>query len=91
MEKKYWIGRQQSAMAMARRAASADTRFIHYELAGRYSIMAAQCIAAAESAPAGQRAMLHLRVPAAPRPPASRPVPGIHARTDPAPDGGDGA
>jgi len=44
MEKKYWIGRKRSAMAMARKAATAEARLIHYELAGRYSIRAAQCL-----------------------------------------------
>ena len=43
MEKKYWIGRKRSAVAMARGASSAEARLIHYEMAGRYSIKAAQC------------------------------------------------
>jgi hypothetical protein len=46
MEKKYWIGRQRSAVAMARGAATAEARLIHYELAGRHSIKAAQCLPA---------------------------------------------
>ena len=41
MEKKYWIGRKRSAIAMARAASSAEARLIHYELAGRYSVKAA--------------------------------------------------
>ena len=41
MEKKYWLGRKRASMAMARGAASAEARLIHYELAGRYSIKAA--------------------------------------------------
>lgn len=44
MENRYWIGRKRSAMAMARDAATAEARLIHFDLAGRYSIMAAQCL-----------------------------------------------
>lgn len=43
MESRYWIGRKRSAMGMARMAATAEARLIHYDLAGRYSIKAAQC------------------------------------------------
>jgi hypothetical protein len=43
MEKKYWIGRKRASVAMARQATSAEARLIHYDLAGRYSIRAAQC------------------------------------------------
>ena len=50
MEQTYWLTRQRSALAMADRAEAAHTRLIHFELAGRYSIMAAQSVAAA---PAG--------------------------------------
>ena len=68
MEKKYWIGRKRSAMAMARGAASAEARLIHYELAGRYSIKAAQCLPAMlpgnQATGSGPRALLHLRDPA---------------------------
>jgi hypothetical protein len=76
MEKKYWIGRKRAAMAMARGAASAEVRLIHYDLAGRYSIKAAQCLAAGK-ATEGERAVLHL-----PEAPAVRPalmVPGAEA------------
>ena len=41
MEKKYWIGRKRAAMAMARAATSSEARLIHYDLAGRCSVMAA--------------------------------------------------
>jgi hypothetical protein len=41
MEKTYWIGRKRAAMAMARGATSSEARLIHYDLAGRYSVMAA--------------------------------------------------
>jgi hypothetical protein len=68
MEKKYWIGRKRSALAMARGAASAEARLIHYELAGRYSIKAAQCLPfvmrRGEPKSGGQRAVLHLPDPA---------------------------
>ena len=67
MEKTYWIGRKRAAMANARAAACAESRLIHYELAGRYSIMAAQCAAFLPpvEAPA-RRATLHLAVPGGP-------------------------
>ena len=45
MEQTYWLKRQRSALAMARGAGAAATRLIHYDLAGRYSIMAAQSVA----------------------------------------------
>jgi len=62
MEKEYWIGRNRSASAMARAASSGEARLIHYELAGRHSIMAAQCAAATapKAAAEGARAVLHL-------------------------------
>jgi len=41
MEKRYWIGRKRAAMSMARAATSAEARLIHYDLAGRYSVNAA--------------------------------------------------
>ena len=43
MENKYWIGRKRAAMGMARAAMTSEARLIHYDLAGRYSIKAAQC------------------------------------------------
>jgi hypothetical protein len=75
MEKKYWIGRKRDSMGMARGATSAEARLIHYELAGRYSIKAADA----------ERAMLHLPNPdwLVPAPAASRPQEGLEARTDP--------
>ena len=56
----YWLKRQRSALGMARGAEDADTRLIHYEMAGRYSIMAAQSVAAA---PADERVALILPPP----------------------------
>jgi hypothetical protein len=41
MEKTYWLRRKHAAMAMARAAATSESRLIHYEMAGRYSIRAA--------------------------------------------------
>ena len=72
MEKKYWIGRKRAAMAMARAASSAEARLIHYDLAGRHSIRAAQCgpFMLPHEGPAteGERAALSLLLPARPRP-----------------------
>ena len=70
MEKTYWLERKRSAMAMARAAAGAGERLIHYELAGRYSIKAAHCppymLAGAplfERSAAAARPVLHLAAP----------------------------
>ena len=41
MEKTYWLRRKREAMTAARIAASSESRLIHYELAGRYSLRAA--------------------------------------------------
>ncbi|HLL30751.1 MAG TPA: hypothetical protein VK403_07125 [Allosphingosinicella sp.] len=48
MEQTYWLGRKRSSAANARRAASAEARLVHLDLAGRYSTKAA---AAAVRAP----------------------------------------
>lgn len=68
MDKTYWIGRQAAAGAMARGASTAKARLIHYELAGRYSVMAASCppFMRPASATADPRAALHLPGPATP-------------------------
>ena len=67
MENGYWIGRKRSAMGMARDAATAEARLIHYDLAGRYSIKAAQCLPfvalAGQRATRSERAVLHLPQP----------------------------
>jgi hypothetical protein len=67
MDKKYWIGRKRSAVAMARQATSAEARLIHYELAGRYSIKAAQCgpIMLRGNAPATESERAALSLPGA--------------------------
>lgn len=73
MENRYWIGRERSAMGMARGAATAEARLIHYDLAGRYSVMAARALAMAaaadQRATRGEGAVLRLPQPR-PRPPA---------------------
>ena len=62
MEKEYWIGRNGAARAMARDASTGEARLIHYELAGRHSIKAAECAAALarQESVEGARAVLHL-------------------------------
>ena len=66
MEKTYWLGRRSSAVAMARIATSSKARLIHYDLAGRYSIMAASCPPFMLTTPAGTEAegiALHIPPP----------------------------
>lgn len=41
MEQAYWIGRKHASLTMAREATSAEARLIHFDLAGRYSVKAA--------------------------------------------------
>jgi hypothetical protein len=41
METAHWLGRKRASLANARAATGAEARLIHYELAGRYSIKAA--------------------------------------------------
>jgi hypothetical protein len=80
MDKNYWIGRKRAAMRMARAATSAEARLIHYDLAGRYSVQAADSVPfmLPTKGPAneGERAALQIRLP---RPPgreiAERPRP----------------
>ena len=64
MEKKYWIGRQRAAMAMARAATDAEARLIHYDLAGRHGVRAAYGMAfmlpGAGPATEGERLALQL-------------------------------
>ena len=42
MEQAHWLSRNRAAVAMAKNAANASARLIHYELAGRYSVKAAE-------------------------------------------------
>ena len=44
MEKTYWLRRQHAAVAMARAATTAESRLIHYDLAGRYSLRAVRAV-----------------------------------------------
>lgn len=41
MERSFWLGRKRASLKMAQDAATSESRLIHYELAGRYSIKAA--------------------------------------------------
>jgi hypothetical protein len=45
MEKTYWLRRQHAAVAMARAASTAESRLIHYDMAGRYSLRAVRATA----------------------------------------------
>jgi hypothetical protein len=85
MEKTYWLGRKRSAMLMARSASSAEVRLIHYDLAGRYSIMAANALASMPpptKAPAeDEQVSLHLPLAPAAAPGARSEA---EARRDPA-------
>jgi hypothetical protein len=40
MEQAYWLGRERASIANAHAAADSESRLIHFELAGRYSIKA---------------------------------------------------
>lgn len=42
MEQAHWLSRKRASVAMAKNAASSAARLIHYELAGRYSVKAAE-------------------------------------------------
>lgn len=81
MERTYWIGRKRAAMDMAHRATGAEARLIHYQLAGLYSIRAAQSLPPfmlPNKGPAtiGERAVLQV-------PNAARPRPRLWPRQDP--------
>ena len=41
MEHRYWLKRKRSSLTMAQTATSAEARLVHYDLAGRYSVKAA--------------------------------------------------
>jgi hypothetical protein len=41
MQQAHWLSRKRASMAMAEKAVSSEARLIHYELAGLYSIKAA--------------------------------------------------
>jgi len=67
MDKTYWIGRKRASMRMARAATSAEARLIHYDLAGRYSVKAAEAVPfmLPDKGPAGEgeRRALQIRLP----------------------------
>jgi hypothetical protein len=67
MDRKYWIGRMHAAHKMARHASTAESRLIHYDMAGRYSIKAANALPflVRRKAPAtvGEQAALRLPEP----------------------------
>jgi hypothetical protein len=41
MGQKYWLGRETSALSMASKAATSETKLLHFQLAGHYSVKAA--------------------------------------------------
>jgi hemoglobin len=43
LDQGYWLQRKRSSLASARSATSSEARLIHYDLAGRYSVQAANC------------------------------------------------
>ena len=80
MDRKYWICRMHAAHKLARQATTAESRLIHYDMAGRYSIKAANALPflVRRKAPAtvGEQAALRLPDPGEPRSgPNSRPNP----------------
>jgi hypothetical protein len=44
MEQAHWLSRKRASLSMAKKAATATARLIHYELAGRYSVKAADAV-----------------------------------------------
>ena len=62
MEQRYWLRRGQAERALARAALTSESRLIHYELAGRCRITAADAAPFRRPprgrAPAGERAAL---------------------------------
>lgn len=52
MEQTYWLRRKRASAAMARNATNAQARLIHLDLAGRYSVKAAECGGPAGGPPA---------------------------------------
>ena len=53
MEQRYWLGREQVSLANAKAAIGGQARLIHYDLAGRYSIKAADSRTALHAAAGG--------------------------------------
>ena len=67
MDRTYWIGRMRAAMKMARHAVTAESRLIHFDMAGRYSVKAASLrpflLPHKGPATAGEREALRLPAP----------------------------
>lgn len=42
VEKAYWLGRKRASLKLAQNATDSEARLIHYDLAGRYSVKAAE-------------------------------------------------
>jgi hypothetical protein len=42
MERAHWLSRKRASLGMAERAVSSRARLVHYELAGLYSVKAAE-------------------------------------------------
>ena len=67
MERRYWIGRMRAAMKMARHAATAESRLIHFDMAGHYSVKAASLrpflLPKTGPATSGEREALRLPAP----------------------------
>lgn len=77
MERKYWLGRERSALSMTEKSTNAEAKLIHFELAGRYSLKALSMepfiLPCEASAAEGERAALTVS-PAAPATPSQRPT-----------------
>jgi hypothetical protein len=43
LDQEYWLRRTRESLAKAWKAESAEARLIHFDLAGRYSVRAADC------------------------------------------------
>ena len=43
MDKAYWLSRKCASLAAARAADDSIARLVHFDLAGRYSVFAANC------------------------------------------------
>ena len=92
MGRDYWIGRKRDAMAMARAATNSATRLDHYELAGRYSVMAAHAppFMIPEKDPGKDGGREGVRLPSPPGPgtlsPVFKPTPPLRGDPDSPPD-----
>jgi hemoglobin len=70
LDQGYWLQRKRSSLASARSATSSEARLIHYDLAGRYSVQAANCgvrsprdAAAAKTQPAVSEKQIETLIP----------------------------